>query len=213
VGASVQHGYRRRMRWDNLFDDLEGQLEQELSAEDLDLRVEEERLRLSRLTLRDRLLAIHAAPEYAQADGIPITLRGGAVLTVAPVTFGRDWMSARVVGEGNRDRQCIVPFAALASLTLTRGLAELSLGAVPDESSRTSIPGRLGFAFVLRDLCRRRVALDVQTTDTTVHGTIDRVGRDHLDVAVHERSEFRREAAVLQIRVIPLDAVVLVAPT
>ena len=42
------------MRWDNLFDDLESQLEQELDAEDIDLLAEEERLRLGRLGLRDR---------------------------------------------------------------------------------------------------------------------------------------------------------------
>lgn len=46
------------MRWDDLFDDLESQLEQELGAEDVDLLAEEERLRLGRLTLRDRLLAM-----------------------------------------------------------------------------------------------------------------------------------------------------------
>jgi len=52
------------MRWDNLFDDLESQLELELGAEDLDLVAEEERLRLGRLALRDRLVALvgHAEP-------------------------------------------------------------------------------------------------------------------------------------------------------
>jgi len=46
------------MRWDSLFDDLESQLEQELGAEEGDLLAEEERLRLGRLTLRDRLVAM-----------------------------------------------------------------------------------------------------------------------------------------------------------
>lgn len=40
------------MRWEHLFDDLETQLERELTAEELDLEVEEERLRLGRLSLR-----------------------------------------------------------------------------------------------------------------------------------------------------------------
>ena len=48
------------MRWQNLFDDLEGQLESELGAEEVDLLAEEERLRLGRLSLRDRIRAIHA---------------------------------------------------------------------------------------------------------------------------------------------------------
>ena len=37
-----------RMRWDHLFDDLAGQLEHELRAEEADLQHEEERLRLGR---------------------------------------------------------------------------------------------------------------------------------------------------------------------
>ena len=51
-----------RMRWDSLFDDLESQLERERTAEELDLEAEEERLRLGRLAVRDRLLALARAP-------------------------------------------------------------------------------------------------------------------------------------------------------
>ena len=54
------------MRWDNLFDDLESQLEQELTAEEVDLQAEEERLRLARLCIRDRLRARNRA-----GDGRP----------------------------------------------------------------------------------------------------------------------------------------------
>jgi hypothetical protein len=43
-----------------------------------------------------------------------------------------------------------------------------------------------------------------------VHGTIDRVGRDHLDLAVHEAGQSRRQSAVQQYRVIPLDQLLLV---
>ena len=49
------------MRWDRLFDDIESQLERELSAEELDLAAEEERVRLARLGMRDRLVALRAA--------------------------------------------------------------------------------------------------------------------------------------------------------
>src|SRR5690606_415092 len=51
--------YRRHMRWENLFDDLAGQLEHELDAEQIDLRGEEERLRIGRLTVRDPLVTLH----------------------------------------------------------------------------------------------------------------------------------------------------------
>ena len=45
----------------HLFDDLEGQLERELTAEEQDLGIEEERLRLGRLSVRDRIAALHEA--------------------------------------------------------------------------------------------------------------------------------------------------------
>ena len=41
-------------------------------------------------------------------------------------------------------------------------------------------------------------------------GTIDRVGLDHLDLAVHPRDEQRRGRNVRGLRVIPFDAVHLV---
>ena len=43
-----------------------------------------------------------------------------------------------------------------------------------------------------------------------VHGTIDRVGRDHVDLAVHDRGEPRREGAVREVRIVPLAALLLV---
>ena len=51
------------MRWDNLFSDLESQLEYGLHAEENDLHDEEERLRLGRLSLRDRLLQLASVSE------------------------------------------------------------------------------------------------------------------------------------------------------
>ena len=71
------------MRWDNLFDDLESQLEQGLTAEEVDLRAEEERLRLGRLGLRERIAAILQAQKYDPAYGIRFTLRGGEGVSLA----------------------------------------------------------------------------------------------------------------------------------
>jgi hypothetical protein len=45
-----------------------------------------------------------------------------------------------------------------------------------------------------------------------LHGTIDRVGRDHLDIAVHERGVMRRETAVTEYRIVPFSSLVLVRP-
>lgn len=64
------------MRWDDLFDDLESQLEREMTAEELDLEAEEERLRLGRLSVRDRLVALHESQRDAEYR-LDVTLVAG----------------------------------------------------------------------------------------------------------------------------------------
>jgi len=189
------------MRWDDLFDDLESQLERELSAEELDLQIEEERLRLGRLSVRERLLALGSGT-------IAVTLVTGERFTARPVAFGRDWFSADVGVE--RVRQCVIPLGAIAGISLAPGLVGGSLAGVADAGGHPSLSDRLGLAFVLRDLCRRRRAVDLVLASGVAHGTIDRVGRDHVDLAVHDRGEPRREGAVREVRIVPLAALLLV---
>ena len=192
-------------RWGHLFDDLEGQLEHELAVEELDLRGEEERLRLGRLGLRDRLVALNASsPE------VPLTLhtRGGERLRVVPSTIGRDWLGGRLVEESRRPRQCIVPLSAVACLALSPPDVGRSLAAA--RSQEPALDARLGIAFVLRDLCRRRHGIDAFVAEERMHGTIDRVGRDHFDLALHGADEPRRASAVTGYRVIAFDLLDLI---
>lgn len=197
------------MRWDNLFDDLESQLERELTAEELDLEIEEERLRLGRLSVRDRLVALHEARAGA-AYRLVVTLGSGERLSVHPVAFGRDWFSADVAVEGSRTRQCIVPIGVLAGVGLEWSLVPGSLEPARAPDGHPSLSARLGLTFVLRDLCRRRRAVDLVVTGGELHGTLDRVGRDHVDLAVHDRGVPRRTSEVREIRMVPLAAVLLV---
>ena len=196
------------MRWDNLFDDLEGQLEQELGAEETDLRLEEERLRIGRMTVRDRLLALHrsAAPAVIRVllgtEGLALRLELGS--------FGRDWFSAALLDETPRRRQVIVPLAAVNSLELEPAQVAASLLEADRIEPPRGLPHRLGLAFALRDLCRRRAALELALPGGVLHGTIDRVGRDHLDLAVHEPGAARRRPDVLCHRVVPFARLLLV---
>ena len=199
------------MRWDDLFDDLESQLEQELGAEDLDLHAEEERLRLGRLTLRDRLLAISRPGEAAStpADELRLALRDGQLLSMVVGSIGRDWL----VGElrGPRRGSCLVPLGGIASVLPS--VEQLARSLDGDDASEPPVvlSARLGLSFVLRDLCRRRAALELSTASgERLHGTIDRVGRDHLDLAEHEPGVPRRVAAVTRILMLPLEQLVLV---
>lgn len=195
------------MRWDNLFDDLESQLEHELSAEEIDLQAEEERLRLGRLSVRDRIMAMH---ESGGIHGpIRVMLSTGAIIAVLPRTIGRDWISGDLVEESQRQSQCILPIAAITSLVLSRDQVAGSLASASTPEPAHGLSARLGLSFVLRDLCRRRRAVDVQVASGTLHGTIDRVGRDHLDLAIHDAGTPRRENAVTQYRLVPFDQVQL----
>ncbi len=192
------------MRWNHLFDDLEGQLEQELRAEERDLAAEEERLRIGRLTLRDRLQSL------SEMLGPGASLRfdlGDRTLEVRPTTFGRDWLSGTVVSGAAPGKQCVLPLRSIRALILDQRQVPPSVGNATDSDGPQSLAQRLGLVFVLRDLCRRRAAVEVVVRGTGVHGTIDRVGRDHLDLAVHPSGEYRRSGAVDHIRIVPLDSV------
>lgn len=196
------------MRWDHLFDDLESQLEQELGAEEGDLLAEEERLWIGRLTMRDRVIAM-----TRHGDGIPeqlrLALRDGSAVTVAVGSIGRDWVVGELIGA--RRGSCVVPLPAIAAILPTPEQLARSVLAVPAVEPAVSLSARLGLAFVLRDLCRRRAAVDLSTASgERLHGTIDRVGRDHLDVAEHEPGVPRRAAAVDRIRILPFDEVLMV---
>jgi len=199
------------MRWDDLFDDLESQLEQELGAEDVDLLAEEERLRLGRLTLRERLLAITRSGEtgVAAVEELRLALRDGQLLSVAVGSIGRDWL----VGElrGPRRGSCLEPLGAVASVLPTAEQLARSVEGGDASEVPVLLSARLGLSFVLRDLCRRRAALELSTASgERMHGTIDRVGRDHLDLAEHEAGVPRRAAAVTRIRILPIEQLVLV---
>ncbi len=198
------------MRWDNLFDDLEGQLEHELTLEEVDLRAEEERLRLGRMSLRDRIRSIHATESPHTAYSISVLLVDGTRMPLRPVTIGRDWFSADLVDESTSRAQCIVPLAAIGGLSLRRPQVAQSLSESAIPESGAGLSSRLTLSFVLRDLCRRRASIEVRLLDGTVFGTIDRVGRDHLDIAVHERGSARRESVVTEYRVIPFSRMLIV---
>jgi hypothetical protein len=197
------------MRWDNLFDDLESQLEQELTAEEVDLQAEEERLRLARLGLRERLRSLSTV---SREDDVVLRLRlaDASTVSIAPATFGRDWLAGELVEESGRRHQCVLPLDAVDGVVLTRDQVAASLGGTPGDESPSALSARLGLPFVLRDLCRRRQPLELRARDGRMHGTIDRVGRDHLDLAVHEPGTARRESAVSEYRIVRLAQIVLV---
>ena len=187
------------MRWDELFADIEGRLEHELDLESQELAAEEERLRVGRLALRDRVVAMGRG-----GDPVSLVLVDGDVVALRLGSAGRDWVAGEVT-VGVARHAVVVPLAAIAAVLPERDQLERGLGAA-DVEPLPDLAARLGLAFVLRDLCRRRTGVELRTRAGVVHGTIDRVGRDHLDLAEHEAGEPRRDRLVRRIRLVPFDA-------
>lgn len=191
------------MRFDLLFDDLESQLETQIAADEAQQRIEEERLRAARTSVRERLAALASAP----GGGIRMRLIDGSSVELEPSTVGADWLAGELPGGA----EAIVPVGSIASVALSAAQARASRARMP-EPPRPDLTAKLGIGVVLRDLARRRVALDVLSAfePSALHGTIDRVGADHLDLAVHGRGDARREGNVVEHRVIALSAVAMV---
>lgn len=183
-----------RVRFEDLFDDLESQLEAELGAEQRDLQAEEERFRIGRLELRDR---IAAAPRV-----LDLTLRAGGRLRMRRMALGRDWLNGLVLEGAPPETGAVVPLHAIVGIELD---ADAAAASVRPTAEAGDLQARLSFAFALRDLARRRAPVILEGA-APVTGTIDRVGRDHLDLAVHEQGERPRAGTVRAWRVVPFSA-------
>ncbi|MEC5191575.1 MULTISPECIES: hypothetical protein [unclassified Arthrobacter] len=178
------------MRWDALFADLETQL---AASERLDLDAEiteRTRTEAAAVELTDRLRG-------SVGQLIVVQLASGSALEG---TLSHAGSQALVLDEPQH--QVLVPYAAVVRYL---GLSRL---AVPELSK---VRQRLGLASALRGLARDRAALAVLLAggpagETTLHGVIDRVGRDHLDLAVTGGGEDRRRANVRQMATIPFGA-------
>lgn len=192
------------MRWESLFDDLAGQLADELGADDAGVRLEAERLRRGRLTVRDRLIALQSGGGGREL--LVVELVDGTTWRLRLHGVGKDWLQA--TAGSSRRQDLVVPLHAVAAVGLAPDQVEWSLDELGTPEPR--LLDRLTISYLLRDLCRRRSGVVVHTRTGRWTGTIDHVGRDHLDLAVHEAGALRRSNAVAQIRMIAFTELVVV---
>lgn len=186
------------MRWERFFDDLEDQLDSEWEAERAALDTEAERLRLAKLTLRDRLATLVRA-----GDGVSVELSDGSVVAGAIVRVGADWVAFDPALR--RGGAVLMPLSSLVAIGMPH--AEL-LRSARATASGSRLSQRMTFGFVLRDLVRKRVPVTVGCVGgRSFAGTMDRAGADHLDLALHEIGEPRRGSAVTGHRIVPFAAV------
>jgi hypothetical protein len=181
------------MRWDALFGDLEAQADSLGLAERAAEVDERARIEVATLGLVDRLRA-----------GVGATLRlqlaGPLALTGVLRRVGPDWL---LLDEGSGRE-------GVAVLDAVHGVSGLSrLSAVPD--SMPVVESRLALRHVLRGIARDRSPVRVCRVDgSTLDATIDRVGADFLDAALHPPGESRRRADVREVALIPFAALAAV---
>jgi len=188
------------VRWDRLFEDLEDQLAADAEAERVALDAESERLRVARLTLRERLRAmIGGAAAFVAVEVAEDTTVRGEICAV-----GADFIALRV--DGSRVF-ALIPVPAVRSVTMPVEAMRAGDGA----PAPTPVAERLTLGFVLRDVSRRRLGVSIDTAaGTVVTGTIDRVGADHLDIALHDAGIPRRRSEVRGVRLLPFASVACV---
>lgn len=190
------------MRWDRFFEDLEDQLSSEWEAERAALDTEAERLRLSRVTLRERLVALAGTGDQTLDVGDDAVLRGRIAVV------GADWVALQA--EASSTGALIVPLAAIRLVGAAH--ADLLRSARPPAAAvPAALSDRMTLGFVLRDAARRRVPVELRLVGgRTLSGTIDRAGADHLDLALHPAGTARRASEVSGHRMIPFAALACV---
>jgi hypothetical protein len=178
------------MRWDALFDDMEAQLASERLL-GLESEISERaRVETAGIEVADRLRG-------AIGQKIDVKLRSGTQVSGTLSHVGRETL---LLDEGRY--QWLVPVTA--ALTY-QGLGRHALA----ENSKAS--QRLGLASALRIVARDRAELIVHLLESareerTMRGVIDRVGKDHFDLAVIPPGEVRRAGSVLSVATIPFQA-------
>ncbi|MEO8889874.1 MAG: hypothetical protein ABI301_01820 [Jatrophihabitantaceae bacterium] len=181
------------MRWSALFADLEAQadaLEQAERAAEVQDRT---RAEIGALTLVDRL-------RPAVGAAIRLWTAGAGALTGTLERLGPDW----VLLEQDGGREVLVRLGAVTGIG---GLGRAAT--VP--GTLDAVTARLGLWFVLRRIARDRSPVVLHLSDaTTLAATLDRVGSDYVEVAVHASGEARRAAAVREVRLIPMTALAAV---
>jgi hypothetical protein len=182
-----------QMRWDELFADLDAQVEALQVAErgaEIDDRT---RYEAGQLTLMDRL-------RPAVGGQVRLRCAGGVAITGRLDRAHPEWL---LLAEST-GREALVASAAVRSIS---GLGPWS-GA---PGAQSPVDARLGLRYALRTIARDRSAVRLQLRDgDALDGTLDRIGADFAELAEHPPGELRRRAEVIAFVTVPISAIVAV---
>ncbi|MGY1604158.1 hypothetical protein [Geodermatophilus sp. SYSU D00815] len=181
------------MRWQHLFADLQAQFDEAGAAADRAEWASRARSEVGAVRLVDRVAGALGAP-------VALRCRGTGQLTGTLVEIGSDWLLV----EEDAGREALV---AAAAVLVVGGLGRQTAAATDGGAVRP----RLDLRWAVRALARDRSAVQVVLGDGAVlTGTVDRVGADFLELALHDLDEPRRAGAVRAVLAVALSAVSVV---
>lgn len=199
-GDATGHGLGREeavVRWDGLFADLEAQLAEQERAERAAEIDERTRGEIATLLALDRLRA-------GLDQSVVLRLHGHGPLTGTVRRVGPDWLLL----EDSPDREVVVAWNGVLGV---RGLARFTVSAPPGATAAGIVAARLGLRHALRGIARDRAGVRLLLRDGAVlDATLDRVGADFVEAAVHAPGEVRRREQVRHVELVPLHALVAV---
>lgn len=172
------------MRWDMLFEDLAAQWSAEESAEARAELVDRTRRERSTITVVDRLAA-------SVGGSVTLALLGrGGVVSGRLIDLGKDWVVIAHAGGSE--------VVHLAVIQMLEGVSDRA------DDRPGVLARRFGLGFIVRRLAQDRIPVTVSDVHGTEHsGTIDVVGKDFIEMAVHHIDVTRRATNVRTMRMIP----------
>jgi len=180
------------VRWEDLFGDLEAQLEAQARRE--------QGLEVADRTRRERaLVGLHERIVAHRGASVDLSLLGGHLVNGVVVDAGDGWMLLREP----RGHVALVPFAAVARV---RGLGTQAAAGQAVIRAR-----RFGLGFALRALSRDRATVSIgDVTGRVLTGTIDGVGSDAIEVSEHPIDLPRRPENLTASTIVVLTALAFV---
>ena len=196
------------MRWDRLFSDLEARFEEIADSQAVAEMSDRQRIAVGAVGLTQRL---------AGSLGQPIRVRVAAGTTVGGV-LSRVGPDLLLLAEG-QGRDVLIATRAVALVEGLTAATSLPL---------SSVALKLDLRYAVRGVARDRSPVVVLVaggsvggssgaaepgpalSGTEITGTIDRVGTDFAEIAVHAAWEPRRAATVRSVVLVPLAAVLMI---
>jgi hypothetical protein len=178
------------VRWEALFADLEARAEALAAAERAAEADERARIELASVRWRQRVLA-------ALGTAVRLQVAGGLVLSGRIDRVGSDWL---LMAE-DTGHEALVSLAAVCTVAGLPRYAAAETG--------SPIESRLTLRSALRGIARDRSSVRMHLVDSAagiLHGTVDRVGADFVEVAEHPADEPRRPREVRASVLVPLTA-------